>query len=217
MLILRKPTLIDLPPLYALAEDHRHKFLDDYTSFDLVFAQEVLINMPSAVIDDHGYACGVAWFDPVRDDLHAEIHLLINPQYWRRVIRQDVLRDLLNWGFEALGVNKIIARPMSTQKDAMRVLRRYSFYEHKPFYKHTRQKGVIVDEIVFELRRGYWNKINGKRQERKESQGPAGQGAGGTGSEELQRPVGKVRGRRVHTQSGPEPDPSPSHNEQQTE
>lgn len=164
MLILRPPTPHDLPPLYNLAMDERDKFLDDYTTFDLEYAKVVVTSPHALVIDDYGYAAGIVWFDDTREDLHTSMHVLVKPEYWKQVIKLDLLPQAADWAFDNMGVGKILAEPMSTQKGAIKLLRKYKFYEHKPFYKHTKQKGVIVDVIHFELRKNYWRKLrNGNR------------------------------------------------------
>jgi RimJ/RimL family protein N-acetyltransferase len=162
MLSIRPPSPLDLPPLYALAVDHKGKFLDDYSDFDADFARYVLALPGTLIMDDYGYAAGVAWFDDQVDDLRATMHLLVRPEAWRQVIKQGLLPAVVDSAFDTLGVAKILAEPMSSQKGAIKLLRKYKFYEHKPFYKHTKQGGIIVDTILFELRRKFWRQ-HGKR------------------------------------------------------
>jgi RimJ/RimL family protein N-acetyltransferase len=163
MLILRAPSPLDLPPLYNLAEDTSSKFLDDYHSFDLEYAHGILIDSNTLVIDDNGFAVGVFWFDEVRADLHAQFHLLARPEYWRRILKEDICGQAVSLAFEKVGVSKFMAQTLSTQKSAIKLLRRYGFFEHRPWYKHTRQGGIKVDVINFELRRKHWEKQRGKR------------------------------------------------------
>jgi RimJ/RimL family protein N-acetyltransferase len=165
MLILRAPIPYDLPPIYALAMDEKDKFLDDYQVFDLDYAKELIASPHARIIDDHGYAAGIVWFDETRDDLHTQMHVLVKPEYWKQVIQLDLLPQAADWCFDTMNVAKILAEPMSTQKGAIKLLRKYKFYEHKPFYKHTKQKGVIVDVIPFELRKNYWRKLRDVRKE----------------------------------------------------
>lgn len=158
MLTLRAPSPLDLPPLYTLAVDHQSKFLDDFSEFDAGHAHELLSLPGTLVFDDYGYAAGAAWFTERKADLRATMHLLVRPEAWRAVIKQNLIADVLENAFETLGVAKILAEPMSTQKGAIKLLRKHKFYEHKPFYKHTKHNGVIVDVILFELRRNFWRK-----------------------------------------------------------
>lgn len=157
MLILRPSQITDIPPLYRLASDKKHLFLDDYSDFDLEYAHGVC-NGSALVIDHYDYAVGAIWFDDQRDDLHCQLHALVQPQHWREVLKQDMLGKAVDWAFENLGVAKILAEPMSTQKSAIRLLRKYRFMEHRPWYKHTKQNGIVVDVIRFEARKNFWRR-----------------------------------------------------------
>lgn len=159
MLTLRPSNLLDLPPLYALANDYKSQFLDDYHDIDLEYAQGLCNSGACLVIDDFGYPAGAVWFSDQVDDLHCQVHVLVHPKHWREVIRRDILPQAVDWAFENLGVGKILAEPLSTQKTAMRLLRKYRFYEHKPWYKHTKQGGVVVDVTRFEARKNYWRRL----------------------------------------------------------
>lgn len=158
MLSLRPANILDLPPLYALASDKKRLFLDDYHSFDLDYAREILDSGTCLIIDDHGYPAGVIWFSDQLDDLHCQVHTLVDPKHWREILKLDILGQGMDWAFETLGIAKILAECLSTQSTALRILRKYKFYEHKPFYKHTRQGGVVVDVIRFEARKNFWRR-----------------------------------------------------------
>lgn len=165
MLILRPSNLLDLPPLYSLASDTKHLFLDDYSDFDLEYAHGVCNSRATLIIDHYDYPAGAIWFEDQVDDLHCQVHVLVHPKHWRQVLKQDILGQAVDWAFNNLGVNKILAEPMSTQKTAIRLLRKYQWYEHKPWYKHTKQGGITVDIIRFESRKNYWRQYrNGIRQ-----------------------------------------------------
>lgn len=159
---LRPASPFDTPPLMALLADHKDKFLDDFDTFDPAIVQDVINSGTSLVIDDHGYAAGVFYFNDQVDDLRATIHLLVRPEYMRQLIKQDLVSQALDFAFDELKVKKIIAEAMSSQKNALKLLRKYRFYEHKPWYKHTRHAGEIVDVIRFELRRTNWRGRNGQ-------------------------------------------------------
>lgn len=154
---------MDLPPLYNLAEDNASKFLDDYHSFDLSYATEVLNDPNTIVVDDSGFPVGVFWFNETLDDLHTQFHFLARPEYFRRILEQDICGKAADLTFARMKVGKMLAQAMHTQTSAIKLLRRYGFYEHKPWHKHTRQNGVKVDIINFELKRSFWEKKRGQR------------------------------------------------------
>jgi len=163
LLKLRAPRVTDLPPLYALAEDHKHKFLDDYHDFDLEYAKRILNNPHTLIIDDHDYAVGVFWFDDTVDDLHSTIHMLIRPEYFRKFLKQGLGAEVINTAFESLGVLRLYGFPMSTQGSAIKILKKHHFYSHIPWRSHTKQQGKRVDTIFLELKRSTWEKKNGLR------------------------------------------------------
>src|SRR5690242_19161441 len=114
MLKLRPPHPFDLPPLFTLANDKKHLFLDDYRDFDLEYAHGVCNSRAALVIDHFNYPAGAVWFDDILDDLHCQMHVLVHPEFWRQVIKQDILPQTVDWAFETLGVAKVLAEPMST-------------------------------------------------------------------------------------------------------
>jgi RimJ/RimL family protein N-acetyltransferase len=170
-LTLRKPTPLDLPPLYNLAEDRKSDFLDDYHDFSLEYAKRLLEDEDTIIIDDNGFAAGAVWFTEKREDLHAQMHLLIRPEYWRRCFKEDIFNKIVDFSFENVKVSKLLAQVMDTQKTALKILRKYGFFEHKPWHKHTKHKGVKVDIINFELKKGYWEKKRGLRRREKSGKG----------------------------------------------
>lgn len=154
---LRKPETFDLPPLYALADDYKHKAMDDYDVFNAEVVKEILQGH-TLVIDEYGYAVGAIWFDDVIDDLRGTVHLMVRPRYMPKVLEQELIPQAFDWAFKNLKIGKILAYPMHTQKTALKLLRKYRFYEHKPWHKHTKVKGTKVDVIMFELRKSFWEK-----------------------------------------------------------
>ncbi len=157
---LRKPSVYDLPPLYALAMDTSAKFLDDYHEVDISYAQEVLNDPNTLIIDDGYYPVGAAWWTDVLDDLHAEIHLLVKPGAWRRFLSSGLGHEILGHGFKAVGVARQYAFMMHTQTSAIKILKRHGFYSHMPWRAHTKQGGKRVDTIFMELKRSKWESRN---------------------------------------------------------
>lgn len=155
-LTLRPASQNDFYPLCALADDYKHLVLDDYDVFDTSVVERIISGC--CLVFDSGYQEGAIWFDNVVDDLRADVHILVRPQYLRQIIKQSLIPQAFDLAFEVLKVGKILAYPMHTQKTALKLLRRYKFYEHKPWTKHTRVNGLKTDVIMFELRRSYWRK-----------------------------------------------------------
>ncbi len=162
-LTLRPPTLLDLPPLYSLAMDHKDKFLDDYHTFSVDTARRIMSCPHTQVIDDGYYPVGAYWFTDITDDLHAEIHMLVAPAAWRSVLKEQISAQVLDYAFGSLGISRVYAFPMSTQQGAIKLLKKHHFYAHLPWRSHTKQAGKRVDTIFLELKRSTWEKKHGNR------------------------------------------------------
>lgn len=154
----------------ALIQDFKDGFVNDYDDeIDLQWVYQVLSSGNCRLIcDQYDYPVGGFWLDGIMDDLHGRLHFIIRPEYLKQCLKQDLFNQWISETFEQYGFSKLIAECYNTQKTAIKLLRKYQFYEHKPFFKHTRQKGVIVDLIVFELRRRNWEKRNGNRKPEKQ-------------------------------------------------
>ena len=103
-LTLRKPNKLDLPPLYNLAIDHASKFLDDYHSFDVEYAQLIIDDPDTIVVDDNGFAAGVVWFDDKVPELRASIHFLLRPEYWLSFYKHSLHKQIIQQAFEEQGL-----------------------------------------------------------------------------------------------------------------
>lgn len=158
---LRAPRLTDLPPLYALAEDHKDSFLDDDHDFNLEYAQAILNDPQTIIIDDHDYAVGVLWFDETVKGLRSSIHILFRPRYWPLIKSQQTIAQALDLAFEQLGVERIYAYPLDHQKAALNLLKEHHFYSHKPLRGYAWVKGKKADLIFHELKRTSWEKHRG--------------------------------------------------------
>lgn len=163
MLTLRKPNKLDLPPLYNLAMDHASKFLDDYHSFNLEYAQLIIEDPDTIIVDDNGFAAGVVWFDDKVPELRASIHFLLRPEYWLKFYKNKLPDRVIQQTFDDLKLERIYAYPMDNQHTAIKILKRLGFFSHLPWRSNTRQQGKKRDVIFHELKRSNWSKRNGKR------------------------------------------------------
>ena len=158
MLTLRPPTEDDLPPLCVLAHDHSQKFLDDYHEITLAYAQSLLADPDSIVIDDGGYPVGLVWFDDKVPGLHSSIHFLLRPECWRAFMREKTAKAVIDKAFEAQGLHKLCAYTMDNQHTAAKLLKSLGFYEHQVWRSHTHQNGKRMDVTFWELKKSKWLK-----------------------------------------------------------
>ena len=155
-LVLRPADTIDLPPLAILLETYREQYFDDYDSCDMAFLARLIASGEMLVMDDCGYAAGAVWYNNRFEDLHVTLHLLVKPDYWRRMLRDNILPEVIDYAFETLGVQKIKAIPLKSQFGAIKLLKRFLFKQRGYLKAETRKNGVLTDKFIFELHREYW-------------------------------------------------------------
>lgn len=160
MLTLRPPTERDIAPLYNLADAHATKFLDDYHEISLKYANSLLSDPDSLVIDDSGFPVGLVWFDDKVPGLHSSIHFLLNPEFWRAFLRESTAIKVINHAFESQDIIKLCAYTMDNQKTASKLLKSLGFYQHQVWRSHTHQDGKRRDVTFWELKKSSWNKRN---------------------------------------------------------
>lgn len=166
IITLRPYNHLDFAPLALLFEREKRLFLDDYDpNITLEWIRDQIDNDNTTVLDWHGYAIGGFWLDEQCGDCSAKLHALFNPEYMRQILREKVPEQYLRLVFDGFGINKLWTQCYNTQKPAIKLLKRHQFFEFRPMYKHTKQNGVKVDLITFELTRRFWSKQNGQRQE----------------------------------------------------
>ena len=149
--------------MWALMDDNRAIILEDGQDIDVMFALGICISGDMIAIDHDGECVGGAWFGDETPEastglqpLHRTLHLLVEPRYWRYVLKQGILEQILDHAFKKWPIGKIKAEPNSTQKHAMRLLKRVKFKQVAVLYKDTYVNGVKTDRHLFELRRKYW-------------------------------------------------------------
>ncbi len=148
----------DGPAVWALLDDYRPMFQDDYETLSPGWVLSLVNSGEPLVLEAEGYPIGMAWYSDIRMQLHAMIHVLFRPQYLRAILKQGLLESVLDYGFQTLDLRKIKAMAMSTQTTAIKLLRRYQFKQCGLFRKETRQHGKLIDVLAFELSRGYWKR-----------------------------------------------------------
>ena len=166
---LRSPESTDLASIWRLLNTYRDRYLDDYQSITLDDVYEYLQSPTTQVLDVFGYPAGIVHFSDVIPELRGTIHLLIYPEFTRKILRAQIFEAILAWAFESLRFGKIMAYPLSTQTSAIKLLTRFQFYPHKPLYKHTRQGGKKVAMHPFELKKRQWRQFHQTVNKRKEN------------------------------------------------
>jgi len=161
MLTLRKPRQGDEEAIWAILDEYRDTFLSDYTQITIPWLLDVLNSGQALVIALYDYPIGTVWFADKLDDLHAVVHCIYRPKYTKKLLRNQIFEQVVDFAFDELAIGKIKALPMETQKAAIGILRRLKFKEYPKMRSETKVKDKRIDMILFELHKQYW--INAKR------------------------------------------------------
>jgi RimJ/RimL family protein N-acetyltransferase len=162
MLIIRKfnGSETELASIWAIIDDHKHTFLDDYTSLN----PQDIISLSKAqhfyvVVTQYNLVIGIIWYSDSFHDLHSCIHILFRPKFYKQIQQHHIIKQAIDLGFSDLAVMKIKAMTLESQKSAMKLLKRFGFHRVRdPLRNETRQAGKLSDVWVFELHKKFWDR-----------------------------------------------------------
>jgi [ribosomal protein S5]-alanine N-acetyltransferase len=104
-------------------------------------------------IDVDGTACGTIGIFP-QTDVHrknAEIGYWLAEEYWGMGIISEATRQVIDYGFKTYDVNRIFARPFSTNLASQKVLLKAGMKLEARLEKAIIKDGVFVDELIFSV------------------------------------------------------------------
>jgi RimJ/RimL family protein N-acetyltransferase len=150
----------DAPALWALLEPQRKHFEDDFRVLLPHFVLEV-VQDPNAWLmkDAYGLLIGGMWFNDIYESLHATLHLVVNPKYWRKVLKEKLIARILDEAFASLKVRKFKAVLLTSQSTGKRLCAKHHFVYAGTFRGETSRAKRPLDVIIFELQRKRWNKL----------------------------------------------------------
>ena len=105
-----------------------------------------------------GRAVGSIGIHPATDinRLNAELGYFLAEPYWGRGITTRAVCAMIRYGFQALPVNRIYARPFPHNTASRRVLEKAGFELEATIKDSLIKNGVVMDELIFAVRRGNW-------------------------------------------------------------
>jgi ribosomal-protein-alanine N-acetyltransferase len=104
-------------------------------------------------IDVNGIACGSIGIFP-QTDIHrknAEMGYWLAEEYWGRGIMTEAVKQVVEYGFKTFGINRIFARPFSTNLASQRVLEKAGMKLEARFEKALFKNGQFLDELVYSV------------------------------------------------------------------
>ena len=159
-LILRPWNLEDLDNLVKFANNKKiadnltdafpHPYSrEDGMAYINNFREENPIRVFAIEVD--GIACGSIGVFP-QADIHrknAEMGYWLAEEYWGNGIMTEAIQRTLKYGFQAFDINRIFARPFSTNLASQRVLEKAGMKLEARFEKTLFKNGQFLDELVY--------------------------------------------------------------------
>ena len=110
-------------------------------------------------IDNVGQAIGAIGIH-TQTDIHqknAEIGYWLAEPFWGQGIMSDAVKQIVDYAFNTLEIDRIFARPFGTNLASQKVLEKNNFKLEARFEKTLFKNGEYLDELVYAIRRNYWN------------------------------------------------------------
>ncbi|WP_417453540.1 GNAT family N-acetyltransferase [Kiloniella sp.] len=88
-----------------------------------------------------------------------EIGFVFNPQHQGKGYGYEAGRELIQFGFEAVGLHRIIGRCDPRNKASAGLLRKLDMQQEAHLVENVWTKGEWTSELIFALRRSQWPEI----------------------------------------------------------
>lgn len=162
--ILRKLTPADAGDLFHyFSNDEVTRYYDLESFVELRQAEELIFAWNSRYLEKKGFrwaitvkpdnkvigTCG--YHNWSREHFKSEIGYELNPAYWGQGVMSEVLQEVLRFGFEDLGLNRIEAFIDPDNIRSRYLLEKTGFYEEGYLKQCFYEKGQFADAVLFAL------------------------------------------------------------------
>jgi ribosomal-protein-alanine N-acetyltransferase len=97
-------------------------------------------------------AVGIHQQDDVMKN-NAELGYWIAEQYWNKGIITNAVREMIEWAFQNLSINRVFARPYGSNLASQRVLDKLGFVKEAQISKNIEKWGEFEDELIYAIRK----------------------------------------------------------------
>ncbi|CAM4407588.1 GNAT family protein [Paenibacillus phoenicis] len=163
--VLRRLTTKDAADLFHyFSNDEVTKYYDLDRFVELREAEELIQKWNSRYLEKRGFRWAItvkAESDRVigtcgfhnwsKEHYKAEVGYELNPDYWRQGVMTEVLQEILRFGFEDLGLNRIEAYIDPDNIRSRYLLEKTGFHEEGYLKETFFEKNQFVDAVVFAL------------------------------------------------------------------
>lgn len=128
------------------------------------FIESANKNVPICIfaIEIDGQAVGSIGIHP-QDDIHrknAELGYWLAEPFWGQGIVSSAIKQIIDFAFKTFEIERIYARPFETNIPSQRVLEKNNFVLEGKFEKTLIKNGVLLDELIYAIRRENWHNEN---------------------------------------------------------
>lgn len=161
---LRKWTMRDLQSLvkhagnYNIAKNMSNAFPYPYTEkFGRRYINRAITSKPTNIfaISINNEAVGSIGVYP-QTDIHcrnAEMGYWLAEEYWGKGIMPEAIRQMVDYSFKNLAIDRIFARPFGTNIASQHVLEKVGFTLEAKFKKTIFKNGEYLDELFYAIRK----------------------------------------------------------------
>ena len=93
----------------------------------------------------------------IHKQINAELGYWLAEPFWGQGIMSDAVKQIVDYAFNTLEIDRIFARPFGTNLASQKVLEKNNFKLEARFEKTLFKNGEYLDELVYAIRRNYWN------------------------------------------------------------
>lgn len=162
--ILRKLSFDDADDLFDyFSNDEVTKYYDLDSFVEVRQARDLIQSWNSRYLENKGYrwaitvkpdnrvigTCG--YHNWAKEHFKAEIGYELHPTYWRQGVMREVLQEIMRFGFEDLGLNRIEAFIDPDNINSRYLLEKTGFSEEGYLKQCFYEKGQFVDAVLFAL------------------------------------------------------------------
>jgi RimJ/RimL family protein N-acetyltransferase len=146
-----------------IAKNLTDKFPFPYTENNgRTFIEYAMKDYPNHIfaIDIEGQAVGGIGIHPQEDIYrkNAELGYWLGEPFWGQGIISSAIKQIVNFAFETYDIDRVFARPFGTNIPSQIVLEKNNFILEGKFDKILVKDGVLLDELIYAIRRDNWKK-----------------------------------------------------------
>ena len=124
------------------------------------FDEKQRIRWEIAIRQDNSIIGHCGFFDIDKANCCAEISYCLKSGLWGQGIMTEALDEMLKFGFEDYGLNRIVAKVMKDNAGSVKVLQKLGFVQEGILRESLYKNGQYHDLMIFSILKSEYHKIN---------------------------------------------------------